>query len=126
MKSLLLLLCLSFTFISSWSMAAEVVLSKSQFIDYMKTALPNAFCAEKQYFRKCFKVTEDVCLSEAMRATKVCILSMEGEMPEKFHQPKDGADWGTKMGTCAGTNYEVSLTKSKIDSADCKDPSKWK
>lgn len=122
MKSLFLMLML----FSTCSQAADVIIPKSQFVESMKTALPNAFCSEKMYFRKCFKISEDVCLSEAIRATKVCVMSMNSDMPEKFHQPVDGTTWGSKVGECAGKNFEISLIKSKVDSADCKDIAKWK
>jgi hypothetical protein len=112
-------------FISSL-LFAQTIITKAQFTEHMKTALPNVFCAENQYFRKCFKVSEDECIKEAVRATKVCIASMESDMPAKLQQPKDGESWGTKLGTCAGSNYEVSLNKKKIDSKDCNDPEKWK
>jgi hypothetical protein len=92
----------------------------------MKTALPNAFCAERQYFRKCFKISEDICIKEALRATKVCLASMEDELPAQIHQPADGQKWGGKLGKCAGTAFETSLINNKVNSADCKDPSKWK
>jgi hypothetical protein len=85
MKSLLLVFVLSFSF---QSYAADTVISREQFVETMKTAIPNAFCSEKQYFRKCFKITEDECIKEAMRATKVCLISLKEEMPEKLHQPK--------------------------------------
>lgn len=111
---------------ASWSNAADVIVSKEQFVEAMKTALPNAFCAEHQYFRKCFKVSEDDCIKEAMRATKTCLISMNEDLPPKLKQPDDGRKWGAKVGTCAGTGYETSLIKKKVDSADCKDTSKWK
>lgn len=107
---------------------AEVVVTRSQFIEAMRTSLPNAFCREDQYFRKCFNVTEDDCIREGLRATKTCLLSMESQIPQKLKQPEDGRTWGEKIGQCAGTAYESSLgaDKKKLETKDCKDPSKWK
>ncbi len=107
------------------SYAAETVVPKAKFVEAIKTGIPKAFCGEKAYFRKCFKVTEDQCLKEAARDTKTCLTSIDSEIPKELHQPADGKAWGTKIGTCAGTNYETTLAKSKISNADCNNPSKW-
>ena len=81
---------------SNWSQAADLIVAKSQFTETMKISIPNAFCAEKQYFRKCFKTSEDECIKEAVRAIKVCLASMEDEIPQKLHEPEDGKKWGQK------------------------------
>lgn len=110
---------------------AESAVTKSAWLEAMKTAIPNAFCSGKglsRYFRECFKVTEDQCIEEALRAVKVCILSMTDQMPDELHSPDDGRTWGRKLGACAGTGFEIALklTGSHIDSADCKDITKFK
>lgn len=101
--------------------AADTVVAKSVWLEAMKTLIPNSFCAEKQYFRTCFKVTEDQCIQESARATKVCISTLADQMPAELHQPDDGKAWGTKLGQCVGQAYEISLMKSKIDSPECKE-----
>ena len=109
--------------------AAETVVTKSAWMEMMKTALPNAFCSGKginRYFRECFKVTEDECIEEALRAVKVCFASIVDQIPEQLHQPDDGTSWGTKLGACAGRGYEISLISRRIDTADCKDATKVK
>jgi hypothetical protein len=106
--------------------AADVVITKAQFLDAMKTGLANAFCADKTYFRKCFNVSEDECIKEALRSTKVCAASLESQIPEKLHQPDDGRKWGAEIGKCTGRTYELGLVKKKSGAADCKDAAKWK
>jgi hypothetical protein len=126
MKTFSLALILVISSVSLHAKEKEVIIDKKLFVDSMKTALPNAFCNEAQYFRKCYNITEDECIKEAMRATKVCLISMEGKMPAKFRQPKDGSEWGSKIGACSGTNYETSLRSKKISSKECNDPAKWR
>jgi hypothetical protein len=103
--------------------AADRIISKSTWLEAMKTVLPNAFCAESEYFRKCFKVTQDQCIQEAVRATKTCITALSDDVPAELHQPDEGTAWGKKLGLCAGQGYETSLIKSKLESSECKDPS---
>jgi hypothetical protein len=108
---------------------AETVVAKSTWMEAMKTAIPNVFCSGKgvsRYFRECFKVTEDQCLEAALRATKVCLLSLADEIPQELHQPDDGRSWGNKLGKCAGDGYDIALAASRIDSAACKDPTNFK
>ena len=107
--------------------AADNVVAKSAWMETMKTVLPNVFCNGKgasRYFRECFNVTEDQCIQEALRAVKVCLLSIADEIPAELRQPDDGRTWGSKLGRCAGKGYEMSLIKSRVDSAECKDATK--
>jgi hypothetical protein len=109
--------------------AADNVVTKSAWMEIMKTAVPNAFCSGKgisRYFRECFTVTEDQCIEEALRAVKVCMLSIADQIPAELHQPEDGRSWGSKLGKCAAEGYELSLIKSRVDSADCKDATKFR
>lgn len=99
--------------------AGEIIVSRSEFIEQMKTVLPHSLCAENLIFRECFKVTEDECIREALRATKTCLMSMENEMPEKLRQPQDGVKWGEKIGTCIGNNYVIRLKDKQVNSKKC-------
>jgi hypothetical protein len=125
MKTTALLFILLFS-TSQTAHAADTVVDKFAWLEAMKTRLPNAFCGESQYFRKCFNVTEDQCIEVSLRATAICMQSIADQMPAELHQPVDGTNWGSKLGKCAGEGYEASLAKSKIDSADCKDMSHWR
>jgi hypothetical protein len=121
MKSPAIVLAVLFSFAqaSAGAWAADGVVAKSNWIDTMKTLLPNSFCSSKEYFRKCFNVTEDQCIEEAVRATKVCVLSITDQMPAELHLPDDGRNWGGKLGRCVGEAYEISLSKSRIQSGEC-------
>jgi hypothetical protein len=99
---------------------ADTVVTKSVWLEAMRTRLPAAFCRESEFFRKCFTVTEAQCIEEATRSTKECIKSLAEEMPAEFHQPADGTSWGRKLGECAGRGYSASLRNSKIESVDCR------
>ncbi len=102
-------------------------LTKQEFKDQFIPAFTNILCKKGQYFRECFKVTSDECMSELTSATEACFVKMDKQMPAKLKQPDDGRSWGTKIGMCAGGTFETTLKVSKkfIDSADCKDPKKW-
>jgi hypothetical protein len=106
--------------------AADNTLPKAQFLDGMKAGLPDTFCADKTYFRKCFTGTKEDCVKEIGVASGPCLEKFSAQMPAEFHQPADGQTWGQKVGECVGTKYETDLTAKLISNADCKDPAKWK
>jgi hypothetical protein len=93
---------------------ADNVVTRSFWLDAMQTQLPQAFCRDGEYFRKCFKVSAEQCLDAASKATKTCIGKLSEGMPAEFHQPGDGTEWGRKLGDCAGTDYEKSLHDTQI------------
>lgn len=99
--------------------AADNVVAKSVWIEAMKTRLPNALCVPDEVFLKCFDVTQDQCIEETVRATKVCLSNFADQMPGEFHQPNDGQTWGRKVGECAGDAYEAKFSDKKKDSKEC-------
>lgn len=111
--------------LSHSAFSADIVVPKAKFTEEFKAALPANFCADKAFFRKCFTVTPEVCKSTVTTAVTACIVSLDKELPLQFHQPADGKKWGEVLGGCAGEKFEVELQKSKVESADCKDPTKW-
>ena len=68
--------------LASYAGAQEIKVSKRQWIDGMKTAVPTAFCQKEQYFRACFKVTQEECEITAASATRICLKNKEKEIPE--------------------------------------------
>ena len=100
-------------------------ISKGQWIEGMKTALPTAFCSSAQYFRQCFDVTATQCEEVAASATRVCLSDIEQQLPNVLVQPQDGYYWGTKVGECAGTTYELTLISQRVNSDICNDVTAW-
>jgi hypothetical protein len=114
-----------FIMIASTSVMANEV-SKDDWINGMSTALPAYFCKADQYFRQCFNVTQIECEETALSATRICLARNKEKIPLRLRQPEDGAKWGTGIGRCAGTAYEIALQKKRISSSKCNDPDNWK
>jgi hypothetical protein len=110
---------------ASLAWAEENTITKQAWIEHMKTALPKAFCEQKQYFRQCFKVTEQECLNTAAAMTNMCLNKKAPEMPDILVQPKDGSDWGGKVGECTGESYESALLDKRINSDRCNEVKNW-
>lgn len=102
-------------------------LPKEQFQKQFETVLPESFCKEDEFYRKCFQVDKATCEKQMTGATKTCFKKMDQKIPSQLIQPQQGAEWGQKIGSCAATEYETSLKKAKRFTATtvCKDPKKW-
>ncbi len=100
--------------------------AKDKWLDGMSTALPTAFCNSDQYFRKCFKISQQQCIETATSATQVCLNKYSKDIPKTLIQPKDGTHWGTLVGRCAGEAFEVSLLKKRIHNENCDNVENWK
>ncbi|HUL57881.1 MAG TPA: hypothetical protein VLU43_01325 [Anaeromyxobacteraceae bacterium] len=98
---------------------AQQVVSKKDWLEAMKTALPTAFCAAGMPFRTCFDVTQEQCEDAAASAARVCLKKFEGEIPDRLRQPEDGKKWGEKVGQCAGNTYSIALAQKKVKSKEC-------
>lgn len=101
------------------------IVDRDVWIAQFSTALPVALCRDGSYFRSCFTVTAEECERTAASATRVCLAKVKKQLPEKFHQPDEGTEWGSKIGNCVGTAYEVSLPSHRISNAKCNDASQW-
>lgn len=99
--------------------ARAVEVSKAEWIETMKTALPTAFCAESTPFRRCFKVTQEECEDAAASAVRICLKKYQSQIPAKLKQPADGETWGKKVGECSGNSYGAALNKKKVNSKEC-------
>jgi hypothetical protein len=105
--------------------ATADMVSKADWLEVMKTALPVAFCQDQGYFRTCFNLGAEECESTAQSATRVCLAQFEAKVPAMLNQPADGTAWGQKIGGCAGNTFEMTRAKQKVDSPKCNDPSAW-
>jgi hypothetical protein len=112
-------------FLASASLHA-VEVSKGNWLASMETALPAAFCNKNMYFRQCFSISAVECEETASSTTRLCLNKYKSDFPEVFDQPRDGTKWGTIIGKCAGTAFEVSLIKKRINSNKCNDANNWK
>jgi hypothetical protein len=113
------LLGLALSFFWGLAAGAEVVVTKAQWVEGMRTGLPVAFCKEGSYFRSCFRVSAEQCEDTARSAIRVCLA--DAELPAVFHQPLDGETWGKKVGSCAGSAYEMTHVAERISSERCKE-----
>lgn len=111
--------------LNSASIKAEDV-SKASWIDFMKTGLPTYQCQTDKYFRQCFDVSAEKCEEVMASATRTCLSKDEANIPDVLSQPRDGTRWGTKIGACAGTAYEVTLAKERISNAKCNNMQNWR
>jgi hypothetical protein len=103
---------------------ADASIPKAQWIVQMQKLLPTTFCQPGMYFRECFKVTEAQCNEVASTTTHQCLKDVEDKLPATL-DASSGRDWGTKVGTCAGGQFETSQMTKKVASAKCSDPSNW-
>ncbi|MEM6998791.1 MAG: hypothetical protein AAF419_03005 [Pseudomonadota bacterium] len=103
--------------------AAEI--AKNDWVEQMEIALPAAFCRSEQYFRQCYTITANECEEIAASTTRICLKKFTDQMPDLFQQPKDGTEWGTKVGECAGAAFDLSISEKRIDSALCNDVTNW-
>ena len=117
---------LAFILICGHAQAGETSIAKAPFLEGMKAGLPDVFCAEKTYFRKCFPVSKDDCAKQMKAAADECLASVGKDVPAQLHQPADGQAWGEKIGSCVGTKFESANQASKVKSPDCEDSTKWK
>ena len=113
--------------ISTSTLAAEgPKITREKFGADYKAKMAELFCGEKTYFRQCFSSAADVCKKNAITAAESCLKEMDKTLPAHITNQEEGKTWGAKLGTCAGEKFETALLKEKKDTADCKDPAKWK
>ena len=93
--------------------------SKGYWIREMAKKLPRELCKDGTYFRECFQVSHQECLSVAREVTKECLEQVRSQLPKTLMQPHDGRRWGGKVGACAGTAFEKRLIKRRHVTARC-------
>ncbi|NRB41219.1 MAG: hypothetical protein HRU20_22560 [Pseudomonadales bacterium] len=87
---------------------------KSEWITLMAEELPGEFCKSSLYFKRCFNVSRDTCLTVASNETNRCLNEYADSIPNLLIQPNDGSKWGAEVGRCAGVAYEETLLDWKI------------
>lgn len=98
---------------------------RQEWMDFMLTVLPSAFCDSRQYFRQCFDISADLCVDTARVATRNCLSQYEGRLPAVLQQPRDGQRWGEQIGQCAGLSFETALSDRLKNTALCQDADYW-
>ncbi len=98
---------------------AQQTVSRADWMETMKTALPTAFCADDTPFRTCFEVTQEQCEETVASAVRVCLKKLQSKIPARLKQPEDGTKWGQKVGECAGNSYTAVLAKKKLKTKEC-------
>jgi hypothetical protein len=106
--------------------AGAQTVDRQAWLASMRQILPAAFCQDGSYFRDCFTLTPDACNAAANRAAEACIRQFSAQIPARLRQPDDGGVWGQKIGSCAGSLFEVNSMAAKRNSAVCNDPAAWK
>ena len=118
MRRLIVVLILAF------SATALAGVSKVEWMAQMQQQLPITFCKPGWYFRECFRITETECVDTASYTTRQCLRDIESKLPPTLDETS-GREWGTKVGTCAGSAFELALSSKKVNSTKCNDPSNW-
>lgn len=102
-----------------------------RWIAVMKEGLPEALCKDSMYFRQCFQVTQEECLTQSKNSFDKCLPNFKNDILKNFGSrgdaslSADGAEWGAKIGECTGVDYETTLISKRINSDKCKDPKNW-
>lgn len=109
------------------SLAYAEPVPRAVWVESFKTGFANYICKSGEFFRECFNVTERECLEEALRATKTCLADKGPSLPDPIKLPEEGTKWGSVVGSCAGSAYEIGLKArgKRKESAECNNPSLW-
>lgn len=110
-------------FIFSTSAYAQDV-SRSFWISYMQAILPEMFCQHTPYFKQCFDVTYNDCITTVRVDAAVCLNDIKHMLPETLNNVT-GKPYGTAVGACAGEKYEARFANRKTKDQQCDDPSFW-
>jgi len=124
-KIVVVSLCMAALCISGQSLAQTVV-TKTAWIESMKSILPNYFCDQAQYFRQCFDVDTEQCLAVMTEKSEQCLERSQAQIPDSLNQPKDGTAWGQVVGSCTGQAYEIALLAKRVRNAKCNNPNNWR
>ncbi len=98
-----------FSSLESISFATE--LDKATWVTGYKSGVTAGWCTD-ELIKECWTVSEKTCQSVAEKSLDFCIKQIEASLPATFSQPKDGTYWGSKVGSCIGSQYAKSLQKS--------------
>lgn len=99
-------------------------MEKSALMDHMKHTLPEHFCKGGSYFTECFSVDNNQCQQAIKSAYNGCVEKHGSAIPASLSQG-EVADWGNKIGSCAGSKYESDLAAKRISNARCNNIDNW-
>lgn len=121
-----LLVILAMGWQSQQVVAQATQVSREDWLASMQQILPAYFCESAQYFRQCFSVDATQCAEVISNKTSECLSQNETNIPAVLNQPQDGTHWGTIVGRCVGTLYELELREAKISNTQCNNPNHWR
>ncbi len=98
--------------------------SKSDWITYMKGAIPTAFCQEDGYIMQCFGISRGECISASGKAMDSCIFLADENLPDILNAAA-GQKWGTTLGNCTDNILEQQYAKKKSKDKKCYNPKNW-
>ncbi|MBF0472295.1 MAG: hypothetical protein HQK91_10950 [Nitrospirae bacterium] len=101
--------------------AKAVDVQKDNWVEAISTAFPVIFCQDDQYFRQCFNVTQSECEKVVLSATKVCSEKNIDKIPNILHQPDDGRYWGSYIGKCVASTFDLVYNNKFTNSSKCQD-----
>lgn len=98
---------------------------KKEMYTTLITDAPIKFCQPNLLFRECYQVTEAECKDIITLSMKACYKTFENNISDDLTMKQLIAQGG-KIGECAGTLYEVILTKASKRDEECLKNPKWK
>ena len=84
--------------------------------DKMKDNLSSTICDRSGYFRNCYEITEDKCLSASQESVKSCLQTFK--LPKKINPYGDGLKYAYKVGLCAGKKIDQRFKSVRRDSEE--------
>ncbi len=93
--------------------------SRGDFNVFIREYLPRSMCKTDTFFRRCYLVSEEICLANAEEATRECLDSQARKMGEVIRAGKDVRYWQTLTGRCAGKFYDRKMAQYIKKEEDC-------
>ncbi len=104
--------------------ASQAIERNAAFLRQFRVALPESTCSGGQWFRECFHTDQTGCEARVKHELEKCIIQEAEKLPT-VKDATTGTEAGKKLGSCAGTAYEITMGSLKIDSPECRDLSRW-
>ncbi|MCA8837759.1 MAG: hypothetical protein K0U66_11105 [Gammaproteobacteria bacterium] len=93
--------------------------SRNDFSAFLREYLPRSMCKDDTYFRRCYLVSQEMCLTSAEIATRECLDGQAKQMGEVIRAGEDVRYWQTLTGQCAGKFYDRQLAQYIKKEEDC-------
>jgi len=98
-------------------------ISKQLWAREMKEDLSALLCADRQYFKSCFRYQDKSCSQIISMAAEKCVHQMN--IPDKFRPARQGMELGRALGVCTALNFEKKMTRSKLNKRECFSREAW-